>query len=51
MKTTTRAEKMSISLTPEMAAWLRKTAARKMSNVSQVIREALAPQFTARHAK
>lgn len=51
MKTKNRVEKMSVSLTPEMAAWLRRAAAKKLSNVSQVIRELLQPAMDARHAK
>jgi hypothetical protein len=48
---TERVEKISISLTPEMATWLRRSAAKKMTNVSQLIRAALLPSFESRHAK
>jgi hypothetical protein len=46
-----RADKLSISLTPELTAWLRRSAAKKGSNVSQVIREILMPVYDKRHAK
>ena len=46
-----RAEKLSVSLSPELTAWLRRMAAKKRSNVSQVLRELIAPTFDARHAK
>ncbi len=43
--------KISVSLGDDMVAWLRRAAAKKHSNVSQVLREYLAPHFDARHAK
>jgi len=50
-QTAARVEKLSISLTPDMATWLRRCAARKGSNVSQVLRELIMPAYEARHAK
>jgi hypothetical protein len=43
--------KLSVSLGNEMVAWLKRSAAKKHSTVSQVIREHLLPQFEKRHAK
>ena len=38
-------------LPSEMSAWLERAAAKKLSTVSQVIREILAEKFDTRHAK
>jgi len=46
-----RVDKLSVSLGKDITAWLRLTAAKKRSNVSQVIRELLVPAFESRHAK
>jgi Arc/MetJ-type ribon-helix-helix transcriptional regulator len=43
--------KLSVSLPPEMTTWLRRSAAKQLSNVSQVIRDYLRPAFEKRHAK
>jgi Arc/MetJ-type ribon-helix-helix transcriptional regulator len=43
--------KISVSLGDDMVTWLKRSAAKKRSTVSQVIREYLAPSFDARHAK
>jgi hypothetical protein len=32
-----------------MAAWLRRAAAKRRTNISQIIRDALLPTFDARH--
>ena len=46
-----RMDKISVSLGKEMTGWLRRAAAKKHSNVSQVIREYLSPVFEKRHDK
>lgn len=43
--------KKSVSIDNDMLAWLKQLAAKKRSNVSQVIRELLVPTFERRHAK
>jgi hypothetical protein len=41
----TRADKLSVSLTADLAEWLRQQADFKGSNISQVIREHLLPHY------
>ena len=47
----TRKDAVSLSLSPEMTAWLRHAAARKMTSISQVVREYLIPHYEARSTK
>ena len=46
-----RRDAICVSLGEDITAWLRRSAAKKRSNVSQVLRELLVPAFEARHAK
>jgi uncharacterized protein (DUF1778 family) len=48
---TGKVERMSISISPEMAAWLRRAASKAHTTTSQFIRTQLIPAFEARHAK
>ena len=51
MKKDKRTEKISISLTPEIETWVRRTAARRLLSVSDVIRGVLLPKFNGRLSK
>lgn len=47
---TKRADIVVASLGNDMASWLRRCAKQRMTTCSQIIRDALIPQFNARHS-
>ena len=47
-----RADKISISLPKDLTAWMRRHVAKRPGyTISALIRDALIPQYNARHAK
>ena len=43
--------RLDVTLPPEMVAWLKRSAAKRMTTLSATVQEALMPAFKARHAK
>ena len=46
-----RTDKLSVSIGRDITAWLRRSAAKRRTSVSYIIREALLPAYERRHAK
>ena len=46
-----KVDRISLSMPKDISAWLRRAAAKRRTSISQIVKDALLPQFDARHAK